>query len=281
MQLQGKQIAVTGATDGIGRIAARELAKAGAEVIIVARNPSKGDRVASEINRAAGHGRVSFVQADLSSQRSVRAAAATLCDKLAKIDVLLNNAGAMFVKRELSDDGVERTLALNHLGYFLLTSLLVDKIKAAGAGRIVNVASRAHEGATLDLDDLQNAKRYSGWRVYQQSKLANIYFTYELAGRLKGSGVTATCLHPGFVATRFGDNNAGFARTLIGLGKSMLAISEEEGARTSIYLAGSPEVEGVTGEYFEKCRPIRSSAVSYDQATARALWTASEKLVGL
>jgi len=281
MQLQGKEIVVTGATDGIGRIAARELAKAGASVTIVGRNAEKGDRVTREIKAAAGHDRVGFVLADLSSQKSVRAAADALARKLGKIDVLLNNAGAMFSKREVSDDGIERTFALNHLGYFLLTSLLLDKLKATGKARIVNVASRAHEGANLDLANLQNAKSYSGWRAYQQSKLANIYFTYELARRLEGTQVTATCLHPGFVATRFGDNNTGLARTMIGLGKATLALSEEEGAKTSIYLAGSPEVEGITGQYFDKCKPIRSSAVSYDGAVAAALWSASEKLVGL
>lgn len=281
MKLQGKEIIVTGATDGIGRIAARELAKAGAGITIVGRNAEKGDRVVREIKAAAAHDRVGFVLADLSSQKSVRSAAEAIKGKLGRIDVLLNNAGAFFQRRELTDDGIERTFALNHLGYFLLTSLLLDKLKATGAARIVNVASGAHEGAKLDLADLQNANGYSGWRAYQQSKLANIYFTYELARRLEGTRVTATCLHPGFVATRFGDNNTGFVRTMIGLGKATMALSEEEGAKTSIYLAGLPEAEGITGKYFDKCKPIRSSAVSYDGAVAAALWSASEKLVGL
>jgi retinol dehydrogenase 12 len=278
--LKGKEIVITGATDGIGKVTARELARAGANVTIVARNPAKGERVARDL-RAAGGESVHFVQGDLSSQKSVLGAAEALKGRLDRLDVLINNAGAIFQRRELTDDGIERTFALNHLGYFLMTAQLLDLLKASGAARIVNVASAAHQGVKLDLADLQNTKSYSAWRSYQRSKLANIYFTYELARRLKGSPVTANCLHPGFVASRFGDNNTGFTRLIFGLAKSVAAISEEDGAKTSIYLAGSPDVAEASGQYFDKCKPVRSSAVSYDEGVARELWQASERLAGI
>jgi retinol dehydrogenase-12 len=278
--LKGKEIVITGATDGIGNVTARELVRAGANVTIVARNAAKGERVVRDLKTAGGE-TVRFVQGDLSSQKSVRGAAEALKGMLDRLDVLVNNAGAIFQRRELTEDGIERTLALNHLGYFLMTGQLLDLLKASGPARIVNVASAAHQGAKLDLDDLQNAKSYSAWRSYQKSKLANIYFTYELARQLKGSPVTVNCLHPGFVASRFGDNNTGFTRMIFGLAKSLAAISEEEGAKTSIYLASSPEVAEASGQYFDRCKPVRSSAVSYDEGVARALWQASERLVGL
>jgi len=280
MNLQGQTIVVTGATDGIGEVTARELAKAGAAVTIVGRNAVKGESVVKELRTAAGHDRVEFVQGDLLTLKGVRGAAETLKGRLKSIDVLLNNAGAAFVKRGVTEDGIEQTFALNHLGYFLMTSLLLDVLKARPSARVVNVASGAHFGAKLDLGDLQNAKSYSGWRAYQQSKLANVYFTYELARRLEGTNVTANCLHPGFVASRFGDNNKGVVATIFGFIKSIAAISEEEGAKTSIYLAGSPEVARVSGKYFDKCKAVSSSSVSYDEGVARELWRVSETLVG-
>lgn len=280
MSLKGRDIVVTGATDGIGKVTARELAKMGANVTIVARNPAKGERVVKDLRSAAGHDGVHFVAGDLSSMAGVRGAAEILKGRLKKIDVLVNNAGAAFLKRETTADGFEKTFALNHLGYFLMTAQLLDLVKASGAGRIVNVASAAHQGAKLDLADLQNANKFSGWRAYQQSKLANIYFTYELARRLQGSPVTANCLHPGFVASRFGDDFKGIVGTLFGFAKSFAAISEEEGAKTSIYLASSPEVANVSGKYFDRCKAVRSSAVSYDEAVARDLWRVSETMTG-
>lgn len=278
MSLKGKEIVVTGATDGIGKVTARELAKAGASVTIVGRNAAKGEAVAAELRKAAGHDGVRFAPGDLSTRKGVRAAADAIKARTKKLDVLVNNAGAFFQRREVTEDGIERTFALNHMGYFLMTAQLLDVLKASGAGRIVNVASAAHQGAKLDVDDLQNAARYSGWKAYGQSKLANIYFTYELARRLEGSNVTANCLHPGFVASRFGDNNGGWARFVIGLAKSLAAISEEDGAKTSVYLASSPEVAGVNGKYFDKCKAVSSSPVSYDENVAHALWRLSEKL---
>lgn len=281
MSLKGKIIVITGATDGIGKVTARELAKAGASVTIVGRNPVKGEQVVKDLRAAAGHDGVDFAQGDLLTLKGVRGAAATLKGRLKVIDVLINNAGAAFVKRGVTEDGFEQTFALNHLSYFLMTALLLDLLKAAPSARVVSVASGAHFGAKLDLGDLQNAKSYSGWRAYQQSKLANIYFTYELARRLQGTQVTANCLHPGFVASRFGDNNSGVIARVFGFIKSIAAISEEEGAKTSVYLAGSPEIAGVSGKYFDKCKPSRSSSVSYDEDVSRALWRASETMAGL
>ena len=281
MNLGGKTIVVTGATDGIGKVAARELAKAGAAVVLVGRNAAKGERVVKELQEASGHKNVDFVLGDLLTLKGVRGAAETLKGRVKAIDVLLNNAGAAFVKRGVTEDGFEQTFALNHLSYFLMTALLLDLLKAAPSGRVVSVASGAHVGAKLDLADLQNAHAYSGWRAYQQSKLANVYFTYELARRLQGTSVTANCLHPGFVASRFGDNNKGIVATMFGFFKSIAAISEEEGAKTSIYLAGSPYLAGVSGKYFEKCKAVRSSPVSYDEGVARELWRTSEMMTGL
>lgn len=281
MQLANKEVVITGGTDGIGKVAAAALAKAGANVTIVGRDGAKGEAVVREIKTHAGHDRVGFVRGDLSAQKGVRAAATELNNRLKRIDVLLNNAGAFFQRREVSEDGIERTFALNHLGYFLTTHLVMDLLKLSPSARIVNVASGAHLGAKLDFGNLQNAKAYSGWRAYQQSKLANIYFTYELARRLDGSKVTANCLHPGFVATRFGNNNTGMMRAVFGIAKSLLAKSETDGAKTSIHLAGSPDVAGVNGKYFDNCKAVRSSAVSYDEAAARELWRVSGKMTGV
>lgn len=279
--LTGKEIVVTGATDGIGKVTARELAKAGASLTIVGRNAAKGEAVVAELRRAAGHDRVAFVAGDLANQKGVRAAAAAIKSRLKKLDVLVNNAGAMFLKRELTEDGIERTFALNHLGYFLLTHELLDLLKASAPARIVNVASAAHQGQKLDLGDLQGAKGYSGYKAYGQSKLANIYFTYELARLLQGTNVTANCLHPGFVASQFGNNTSGIFRLLIGWAKLVAAISEDDGAKTSVFLAGSPDVQGVSGQYFDKCAAVKSSAVSYDTDVARELWRRSERLTGI
>ncbi|MFM9864808.1 MAG: SDR family oxidoreductase [Micropepsaceae bacterium] len=279
--LSGKEIVVTGATDGIGKVTARELAKMGASVTIVGRNAAKGEAAVAELRNAAGHERVGFVAGDLESQAGVRAAASEIKARVKRLDVLLNNAGAMFQSRQQTADGIERTFALNHLGYFLLTHELLDLLKASGPSRIVSVASAAHQGAKLDVSDLQNEKQYSGWRAYGQSKLANIHFTYELARRLQGTAVTANCLHPGFVASRFGDNNGGWLKFAIGLAKSVAAISEENGAKTSVFLASSPAVQGVSGQYFDKCAAVRSSAVSYDVDVARELWRQSERLTGV
>lgn len=281
MRLEGKEIVITGGTDGIGKVTARELAKMGASVTIVARNATKAQQVIKDLRVAAGHDRIGFVRADLSTQSGVRGAAETIKARLTRLDVLINNAGAMFSRRELTEDGIERTFALNHLAYFLLTNQLLDLLKASAPSRIINVASAAHTGAKLDMGDLQGAKAYSGWRAYQRSKLANIYFTYELARRLAGTNVTVNCLHPGFVASRFGNNNGGLMRAVFSVAKTLFAISETNGARTSVYLASSPDVESVTGRYFDSRKDVRSSPASYDEQKWRELWRASEKLAGV
>ena len=274
--MDGETCLVTGATSGIGLKTAEGLAAAGARLIVVGRNEQWVSALAARLGPETG----SHV-ADLSSQADVRRLAQEVQERYGKIDVLINNAGAFFQRRQESADGVEMTFALNHLAPFLLTNLLVDYLKAGGPARIVTVASFAHKGATLDFDDLEGKRKYGGWRAYGRSKLANIVFTYELARRLEGTGVTANCLHPGFVASKFGHNNKGFARGLMRLGQRLFAISEEKGARTSIHLASSADVAGVNGKYFAKSKPIASSAVSHDEDAQARLWEISTEMVGL
>jgi NAD(P)-dependent dehydrogenase (short-subunit alcohol dehydrogenase family) len=278
--MHGKVCVVTGATSGIGLVTAQALARQGATLIVVARNRERGAATVSRIQRETGNSAVELMVADLSSQAQVRQLASEVQHRFTRLEVLINNAGALFDRRQLSQDGIEMTFALNHLAYFLLTNLLLDPLKAAGSARIVNVSSEAHRHAQLDFSDLQGQLRYSGWRAYSRSKLANILFTYELARRLAGTGVVANALHPGFVATNFGRNNrsitAAFFRLL-----QLAAISPEEGAQTIIFLASSPEVRGITGEYFVKQKAVRSSQVSYDRAAAERLWQVSAGMTGL
>lgn len=272
---------VTGANAGIGKITALELAKQGAQVVIVARSQARGAEAQAEIIAASGNGDVHLLQADLSSQAEIRKLAAQFKRDFTRLDVLVNNAGAFFNRRQLSVDGLEMTFALNHLGYFLLTHLLLDALQASAPARIINVSSDAHRGAKIDFDDLQAARGYAGFRVYGISKLANVLFTYELARRLGGTAVTANALHPGFVATNFGRNNGFVVDKLFGLLGRFFAKSPEEGAETSIYLAASPEVAGVSGQYFVNKKAVKSSLASYDADAARRLWEISEELVGL
>ena len=279
--LAGKRCVVTGGTDGIGLVTARELARRGAAVVVVGRDRAKGERVVREIRAATGSDAVSLAVADLSVQREVRALAAELLDRAPRLDVLVNNAGAVFGERALTEDGIERTLALNHLAYFLLTGLLMPALRraasVAGEARVVSVSSDAHRRARLDPEDLQLARGYSGWRAYANSKLANVLHCYELARRLGAGGVTANCLHPGVVRTRFGRSGSPAIDVFYRLAAPFLA-SAERGARTPIHLASSPEVAGVTGRYFARERPVRSSRESYDPELARRLWEASERL---
>ncbi len=278
--MQGKICLVTGATAGIGRVTARELARQGATVIVAGRNAEKSAAVVEQIKQQTGNPNVAYLLADLSSQSEVRALANQFKRQYPRLDVLVNNAGAMFLRRQESADGIEMTFALNHLNYFLLTNLLLDTLIANAPARIVNVASRAHVGvAGLNFDDLQNQKGYFGWRAYGQSKLCNVLFTYELARRLEGTSVSANALHPGLVATRFGSNNTGLS--WIWTFVNLFALSAEEGAQTPIYLAASPEVEGVTGRYFYQSKALPSSKASYDAQAARRLWQVSEQMTGL
>ena len=278
--MEGKLCVVTGATDGIGRVTARALAERGAEVVLVGRNAAKGAEVCEAIHRSSRNSRVRFEQADLSSQVQIRALAERLTEGGTTIDVLVNNVGAMFTRRRESIDGIEMTFALNHLGYFLLTGLLLESLKASAAGRIVNVASEAHRSGQMDLEDPQGTKRYRGWPAYSQSKLANILFTYRLAGLLEGTPVTANCLHPGFVASRFGQNNGWLFSTMLKTLMRFSAIDVEAGARTSVHVAASADVAGVSGRYFDKSREASSSLASRDEDIAQRLWELSEELTG-
>ncbi|HYM16473.1 MAG TPA: SDR family oxidoreductase, partial [Dehalococcoidia bacterium] len=267
----------TGASNGIGKATASALAAMGARVVLVCRDRARGEAARAEIAREAASDAVELEIADLSSQAEIRGLASRMAVAHPRIDVLVNNAGAVNTVRTTTVDGLETTFAVNHLAYFLLTNLLLEQIRAAGRGRIVNVSSRAHMGARIDFDDLQGARRYGGMRAYGQSKLANVLFTYELARRLAGSDVTANCLHPGVVATGFGHNNPGLLKFAVSMIRPFV-LDAGRGAETSVYLAASAEVAGVTGQYFAKCKAVRSSPASYDTATAARLWQVSEEL---
>jgi NAD(P)-dependent dehydrogenase (short-subunit alcohol dehydrogenase family) len=279
MTAKDKTILVTGGTDGIGKETVRALAAAGAAVTVVARNRGKADALFAAITATTPGAKLAFVQCDLFSQAAIRAAAAAILATHPRIDVLVNNAGGFFAKRELTVDRRERTFALNHLAYVLLTDLLLERIKASGPARIVSVASGVHATGRLDFDDLEGAKRYGGWAAYCNSKLANVCWTYALARRLEGTGVTANCLHPGFVASQFGRNNGGVTGHALGLAQRFGAISEADGAKTSVWLAGSPEVAGLSGRYFTACREARSSAASQIEATQEKLWAVTQDML--
>lgn len=274
--MQGKVCLVTGATNGIGLVAARELARRGAHVVLVGRSPARCEATVAQIQTQTGNRQVEALLADLSSQRQVRDLAGQFRDRFPRLDVLVNNAGGMWLCRETTEDGLEMTIAVNHLAYFLLTHLLLDTLKASAPARIVNVSSAAHRKATLDFDDLMGERGYNGWWQYCWSKLMNLLFTYELARKLEGSGVTANALHPGWVATGFAANN-GWKGRLWQFIARCFAITVEEGASTVVYLATSPEVAGVSGRYFIRERNEPSSAASTDAAAAQRLWQISEQ----
>ena len=276
--LNKKTILITGASTGIGLQSAIGLAKLGANIVMVGRDETRTSKAVEFVKSQTGNQSISYLLADLSSLQEVRRLAGEFKEKYNKLDVLLNNAGAIFLQRKISVDGYEMTLALNHLNYFLLTDLLLDMLKSAPSARIVNVASRAHYRGHVNFDDLQSQHGYNGMRVYSMSKLMNVLFTYELARRLQGTNVTANCLHPGFVASNFAGNNGWFVR----FGMSFMSgrISVEDGAKCSIHLASSPEVEGVSGKYFNyDLKETRSSDESYDLDIAKRLWKVSEELV--
>ncbi len=278
--MEGKVCLVTGATSGIGLVTARELARRGARVIGVGRSPERSAEAARQIREQTGTSAVEYLVADLSAQKELRKLADQVKAATGRLDVLVNNAGLIRLQRELTVDGLEMTFALNHLAYFLLTNLLLDTLKASAPARIVSVASAAHHHCKINFDDLQASKKYSAWRAYQQSKLANILFTRELARRLEGTGVSANTLHPGYVRTQI-FRPEGFAGWLMRRAAELFAITPEEGAKTTIYLASSPEVEGQTGLYFVKQKAAASSPESLDDATARMLWDVSARLTGL
>jgi NAD(P)-dependent dehydrogenase (short-subunit alcohol dehydrogenase family) len=280
--MQGKICIVTGANSGIGKATALGLAQMSATVVMVCRNQLKGEEAQNEIKEKSGNDAVDLMLADLSSQESIRLLAENFQQHYQQLHVLINNAGGVNLSRRETVDGLEMTFAVNYLAPFLLTNLLLDKLKASAPARIVNVSSGSHQSGYIKMDDLELEKGYRFMRAYGQSKLALVLFTYELARRLQGTGVTANCLHPGFVATNIGQNGVGsVGRSIVKLIFSRLGISPEEGAKTSIYLASSPEIEGVTGKYFAKSIPVRSAPISYDETLQRQLWEASTKLVNL
>ncbi len=277
--MHGKTCLITGASRGIGLEAAVALARLGATVVLVARDAERGAAAVARVEAEAGT-TADLLIADLASLQGVRTVAQEFRMRHDRLEVLINNAGAVFSQRSVTVDGFERTFALNHLAYFLLTNLLIDVLCATAPSRIVNVTSDAHKGAVLNFDDLQSERRYSGFQVYGRSKLANILFTHELARRLDGSGVTANCLHPGVVATGFNKNNGLLMRLGMTVARPFL-LSAEKGAKTLIYLASSPEVQGVSGEYFVNCTATTSSPPSYDDNAARRLWEVSAEMTGL
>lgn len=278
--IDGKVCIITGGTSGIGLITAETLATKGARVILIGRDRARTDAALARIKRRVAGAAVESQIADLSRLDEVRSLGARLA-ALPRIDVLINNAGALFQRRQTTPDRLERTFALNHMAYFLLTDLLHDRLVKSAPARVINVASEAHRRAILDFDDLQSARDYQGFAAYGRSKLCNLLFTRELARRLQGTGVTANCLHPGFVASRFGDDNGGLFRIAIGIAKRLLAISPEAGAATPIYLASAPEVEGRTGLYFDKCKPATPSAAAQDDTAAQRLWLQSARIAGI
>jgi NAD(P)-dependent dehydrogenase (short-subunit alcohol dehydrogenase family) len=275
--LDGKIALVTGATNGIGRATARELARRGARVLLVARDRARGEATAAEIRAVSGGRSPDLLLAELSSQSEVRRLAQEVRERTPRLDLLVNNAGAIFADREVSADGLEMTFALNHLAYFLLTLELLPLLEEGSTSRIVNVSSMAHERGAIDFDDLQNERRYWMWRAYRQSKLANVLFTRELARRLGGRGVSTNALHPGVIASGFGRNGRGVFSRLVALGAPFLA-SPERGARTTLHVATAPELQGITGRYFSDCREKTPSRAARDDDAALRLWQISENL---
>jgi NAD(P)-dependent dehydrogenase (short-subunit alcohol dehydrogenase family) len=283
--MKDKVVIVTGATSGIGEVCALELARMGATIVLISRSQSKLDDVMNRIKTETGNQAVSSIRADLSSIAETRQAAASFLAQYSRLDVLVNNAGAVNLKRLETVDGYEMTFALNHLSYFFLTHLLLDKLKETaekyGEARIVNVSSAAHQGMRINFDDIQSRQRFTSFEVYGMSKLMNIAFTNELARRLRGTNVTANSLHPGFVKTNFGRNMGGVIRLGMMVIQNLFAISVEKGAETMIYLASSPEVKGISGKYWDKKQAIQADKEAYNEAAQAKLWRVSEELLGL
>ncbi len=272
---------VSGGTGGLGLATAEALAQRGAAVIMVGRNADKGAAVVGRIQEQTGNPAVEFMLADLSSQQDIRHLAQEFNSRHSGLHVLVNNAGASYRKRRQSVDGIEMTFALNHLGYFLLTNLLLDTLKASAPSRIVNISSEVHRDVTLDFEDLQASRHFNGYQVYKRSKLANLLFTYELARRLEGTNVTANAVSPGLVKTNLGLQDGGMPALMKRFINALMGVSPEEGAKVIVHLATSPEVEGISGKYFVKGQAIRSSETSHDLGAATRLWQISAGLTGL
>ena len=279
--MKAKVCIVTGATSGIGKHTAMELARMGAALVVVGRNHQKCVDTVAEIREVSGNPKVEFLLADLSSQTDIRKMVVEFRDKYDRLDVLVNNAGGATLKRQISVDGIEKTFALNHLSYFLITNLLLDMLISNAPARIVNVSSGNHFGKRLDFDNLELRKGYNPLKAYGRTKLANIYFTYELDRRLKGTGVTVTAMNPSLVATNIWKNVGPIIGPLVAWFMTRKAQTPEEGAQGVIYLASSPDVAGVSGKYFRKKVEMESDPVTYDLDIAKRLWGISEKMTGL
>jgi NAD(P)-dependent dehydrogenase (short-subunit alcohol dehydrogenase family) len=278
--MHGKVIVITGATSGIGQVAAERLAGMGARLVLVARDKVRGQAALARLRERAPGVAHSIHYADLSRLVEMKRAAAEIAAAESRIDVLINNAGALFSSRHVTEDGMELTFATNHMAYVVLGHGLRERLIASAPARVVNTASAAHKGAQLDFADLQSMSGYRGFKVYGRSKLCNILFTRELARRWVDTGVTANCFHPGFVATRFGDESGGFFSYVVRMAKTF-ALSPEKGADTLVHLASSPEVARVSGGYFYKCRPATPSKEARDDTVAGRLWLESARLGGL
>jgi NAD(P)-dependent dehydrogenase (short-subunit alcohol dehydrogenase family) len=277
-QMSGKICMVTGANTGIGKATALGLAQMGATVVMVCRNRERGEVAQTEIQMLSGNPEVGLLLADLASQAAIRQLIADFKSRYTALHVLINNAGTIPRERTITADGIETQFAVSHLAYFLLTNLLLEVLITSAPARIINVASMLHQFATINFDDLQSERSYDSRAVYNQTKLANVLFTYELARRLKGTKVTVNCLHPGVTATKLLED---YAPQPLGFLMKIIGVSSEKGARTSLYLATSPEVAGVSGKYFVNQKAVPSSRISYDEAVARKLWQVSEALTGL
>jgi NAD(P)-dependent dehydrogenase (short-subunit alcohol dehydrogenase family) len=278
--MQGKVVVITGATSGIGEVAARRLAGMGARIVLIARDKIRGEAALTLLRSGATSIAHSVHYGDLARISEMKRLAAEIAAAEPRIDILINNAGAIFSSRQVTEDNLELTFAVNHMAYFVVTQGLRERLLASPAARIINTASDAHRGCELDFDDLQSSSSgYSGRQAYGRSKLCNILFTRELSRRWRGNGATVNCLHPGFVATRFGDGSGGLLSRAIRVAKTF-ALSPEQGAQTIVYLASSPDVDGVSGEYFYKCRPATPTAEARDDAAAKRLWSESARLAG-
>jgi NAD(P)-dependent dehydrogenase (short-subunit alcohol dehydrogenase family) len=272
-------VVITGANSGIGKATSIELARTGASVIMACRSKERGEEALNDVKALSGNNSVELMLCDLGSLESIRDFCSDFKQKYKQLNVLINNAGVILPGYHQTAEGFELHFGVNHLGHFLLTNELLDILLASAPARVINVTSGAHKSGKIYFEDINLKKKYNFWRAYSQSKLANILFTYELAERLKGTGVTANCFHPGAVATRMGVNrDTGFGTLITRLLKPFFQTAEQ-GAKTAIYLAASDDIEGVTGRYFYKKRPVQSSKSSYDRASAIKLWDLSEKLV--
>ena len=278
--IEGKTCLITGATSGIGKVTAEALAKKGGYVVILSRSQEKCKRLTEKINKENDRDAASYLVSDLSVMKNVRDVAEDFKNRFDSLDVLINNVGAFFSKRQETPDGYERTFALNHLSYFLLTHSLIELLVSGDSSRIINVASDAHKGNSIHFDDLNREEKYSGFRVYGESKLANIMFTYALDRRMADKNVTVNAVHPGFVASGFGKNNSLPVRLLMSF-FHLFARSSEKGAETSIYLASSLEVSGESGKYYVDKKAKRSSKASYDKEAQEQLWEVSKQMTGI